>query len=77
MKKKPAKQRGRPLGATGNAKTELIQVRVSALEKQGFEQAASDDGLSLAAWIRQRLRHVCREDLQKNGRRIPFLSGVE
>lgn len=74
MKKNTKPQRGRPPGTTGKAKTEVIQFRANALEKQAFAQAAADAGLSVASWLRERVRQVCRDELEKNGRRVSFLS---
>jgi hypothetical protein len=75
MRKQPDKRRGRPPGATGNAKSAVVQFRADALEKMGFEQAAKDAGLSVSSWSRSRLRQICREELEKNGREVPFLAG--
>ena len=72
MKKK---QRGRPRGSTGRAKTGFIHLRVGEQEQQGFTEAAELAGLALSAWARERLRAVCRRELEENGRSVPFLSG--
>ena len=73
MKKQRKNPRGRPPGATGNAKSEVVQFRADALEKQAFEQAAKDAGLTVSSWVRERIRQVCRDELEKNGRKVPFL----
>ena len=73
MKKQNKNPRGRPRGVTGNAKSQVIQFRADALEKQAFEQAAKDAGLTVSSWVRERMRHVCRDELEKNGRQVPFL----
>jgi hypothetical protein len=67
------KQRGRPAGATGKAKQGFIHVRVDELEQEGFAEAAALAGLTVSAWARERLRQVCRKELQKNGKVVPFL----
>lgn len=66
-KRKP----GRPKGRT---KGELAQIRISKLEKQSFADAAILDGKSFSEWARDRLRRLAREELQKAGRPVPFLS---
>jgi hypothetical protein len=73
MTKRTTKRRGRPRGSTGQAKTEVVQFRVNSLEKQGFEEAAKIAGLSVSSWIRERIRQICRDELEKNGREVPFL----
>jgi hypothetical protein len=69
--KKPT--RGRPPGSTGKAKTELLQLRVDQLEKQGFAEAAELAGIGVSAWARERLRQICRKELEQHGRKAPFL----
>ena len=69
------KKWGRPLGSTGKAKGKLLQVRVDELEQLGFAKAAELAGIGLSAWARERLRIVCRRELEQNGQQVPFLSG--
>jgi hypothetical protein len=54
-------------------KTEFMQLRVQADEKQTFEQAASLAGLPLSAWVRERLRRAARIELVDANRPVPFL----
>ena len=68
---------GRPEGSTGKARDELIQMRVNAVEKQGFSNAAQLSGLTVSAWARERLRCICREELETAGQNVPFLSGQD
>jgi hypothetical protein len=70
------KKRGRPRGTSGKAKTGLLQLRVDTLEKQGFVQAAELAGIGISAWARERLRQVCRRELEEHGYAVPFLSGT-
>jgi hypothetical protein len=69
-----SKKRGRPAGSTtGKAKSELMQIRVDAAEKQAFAEAAALDGKDLSGWARDRLRRLSRQELQQAGRPVPFL----
>jgi hypothetical protein len=68
-----AKRRGRPSGSTGKARSELLQIRVDALEKEAFEEAARFAGLTASGWARARLRTICRKELEQQGRSVPFL----
>jgi len=54
---------------------ERIEIRVQPEEKQGFEDAAAVAGISLSAWIRERLRLAAVRDLEAASRSIPFLKG--
>lgn len=59
-----------------NTKTLTIQVRLSADEKLGFEQAAELAGIPLSSWVRERLRLTAIRELEGAGRRIPFIPEV-
>ena len=67
-------RRGRPHGATGKAKGELMQVRLDVAEKQAFTDAASMDGKDLSEWVRDRLRRIARQELEKAGKPVAFLA---
>jgi hypothetical protein len=69
------KKRGRPPGSTGKAKNDLLQLRVDELEKEAFQRAADLAGIGISAWARERLRQVCKRELESNGEKAPFLSG--
>ena len=43
-------KRGRPQG--GEAKSDLMQIRLDAAEKQAFADAAALDGKDLSEWVR-------------------------
>jgi len=58
---KTKSQRGRPQGSTGKAKSDLMQVRLDAAEKQAFTDAAAMDGKDLSEWVRDRLRRLARQ----------------
>jgi len=42
-------------------------------EKQGFREAADIAGITLSAWIRERLRTAAKQELEREGREVPFL----
>ena len=58
-------------------KDENIMIRVSPLEKEGFERAAEIAGISLSSWARQRLRSASIKDLQEINEKIPFLKPIK
>jgi uncharacterized protein (DUF1778 family) len=70
-----AKKQGAPRKPPGKRKSELIQLRVTATEKQAFSDAADLDGKKLAEWIRDRLRRLARDELQDGGLAVAFLVG--
>jgi hypothetical protein len=57
-------------------KTELIKVRVTPAEKEGFQEAADLAGIALSAWIRERLRAAAIRELEAAGRPVPFVRRV-
>jgi hypothetical protein len=44
-------------------------------EKEAFEKAAKLSGISLSAWVRERLRRAAIVELREAGLSIPFLEG--
>jgi hypothetical protein len=52
---------------------ELLQVRVTAMEKEAFDNAAELSGLALSAWVRERLRQNALRELEAAKRPIAFL----
>ncbi|MEQ1902083.1 MAG: hypothetical protein ABL866_15290 [Devosia sp.] len=58
-------------------KTDFMKIRVSDDEKESFDLAAKIAGISLSAWVRDRLRRVVRRELQEAGQKVPFLHGIE
>jgi hypothetical protein len=69
------KRRGRPKKSSEAVKSESILLRMAKLEKQGFTDAARLAGLDLSAWIRERLRIMARQELEKAGQSVAFLEG--
>lgn len=53
-------------------KTASSELRIGEDEKEGFRLAANLAGLSLSAWMRERLRDSAATTLEAEGRRIPF-----
>jgi uncharacterized protein (DUF1778 family) len=56
----------------GFVKTNTIEMRVSNDEKEAFRKAADISGLTLSAWIRERLRKAAVSELEHAGVPIPF-----
>jgi len=59
--------------STENKQTELLQLRIRPSEKEAFSDAASIAGISVSAWVRERLRLVAIRELEDAGRKIAFL----
>jgi hypothetical protein len=57
-------------------KTEILQIRVSDTEKEGFELAAALAGISVSSWVRERLRLSAIRELEGAGRRVPFVPEI-
>jgi uncharacterized protein (DUF1778 family) len=54
-------------------KTEYIELRCDAAEKESFAKAAEVAGMSLSGWIRDRLRRVSRKELEDMEMPVAFL----
>jgi predicted HicB family RNase H-like nuclease len=67
------KKRGGQPKPAERRKGRYLQIRVTESEKEGFDVAAELAGISLAAWVRERLRLAAREELGGGGRQVPFL----
>lgn len=50
-----------------------LQVRLTLAEKETLAMAAQAAGLSVSAWVRERIRKAARTELQDAGIRVPFL----
>jgi hypothetical protein len=59
------------------AKTATYKIRLTGPEKTAFQDAAELSGISLAAWIRDRLRRVATRELEDAAREIAFLRSKE
>ena len=58
------------------AKSAFIKVRLMEDEKLTFQEAADLAGISLSAWMRERLRREARRELEEAGKPIAFLRNV-
>jgi uncharacterized protein (DUF1778 family) len=54
-------------------KTETLKIRLGPEEKEAFQDAADLAGVSLSAWIRERLRKSARMELEEAGQQPLFL----
>jgi hypothetical protein len=63
------KKPGRPKGRT---KPDILQVRVSEVEKRAFAHAAEADGKGISEWTRDRLRRAAKEEAKAGGKSDPF-----
>lgn len=50
-----------------------LGIRLDPDEKEAFDAAAKLSGLALSAWVRERLRHAARKDLEAANMRVAFL----
>jgi len=67
------KKRGAPRKPLAQTKGELMQIRLSAAEKQGFVDAAELCGQSVSVWLRDQMRRTAQQQLQEAGRAVPWL----
>jgi predicted HicB family RNase H-like nuclease len=58
------------------SKSEILQIRVTDTEKEGFELAAALAGISVSSWVRERLRLTAIRELESAGRRVPFVPEI-
>ncbi len=57
-------------------KAQVLQIRLSDAEKQGFQIAANLAGIPLSSWVRERLRLAAIRDLESAGQKIPFVEPI-
>ncbi len=57
-------------------KGEVLQIRLTDLEKRGFVAAAELAGIPLSSWVRERLRLAAIRDLESAGQKVPFVRPV-
>ena len=57
-------------------KSEILQIRVTDSEKEGFELAAMLAGISVSSWVRERLRLSAIRELEGAGRKVPFVPEI-
>jgi hypothetical protein len=68
------RKRGRPPESPDRLKNEKFLLGLGLKEKQGFSEAAQIAGISLSAWMRERLRVAAAKELADAGRTVPFLN---
>ena len=66
------KRPGRPAKNSGK-KEESLLVKLSPGEKQAFKCAADLAGIGMSAWVRERLRHIARRELEEANIPVPFI----
>jgi hypothetical protein len=49
-------------------KNDVMRLRLLDSEKDAFQKAAEQSGLSLSAWVRERLRRIARIELKSIGK---------
>ena len=54
-----------------------LQVRLTQAERDTLKIAANSAGLTVSAWLRDRLRKAARIELQGAGIKVPFLENVD
>ena len=57
------KKMGRPVKSKADAKSVLLQIRLTAAEKSHFGAAARLADLKLSEWVRERLRQSADEEI--------------
>ena len=67
------KKRGRPPKDADRLHSDNILVRVESTEKEAFQIAADLAGVSLSAWMRERLRQVATKELKGAAMSNPLL----
>jgi hypothetical protein len=58
-------------------KEQVLQIRLTEAEKQGFAAAADLAGIPLSSWVRERLRLAAIRDLESAGQKIPFVKPIK
>jgi hypothetical protein len=66
-------KRGRPKRPADSIKQEYMELRLDTAEKEAFFQAAGAAGMSLSAWVRDRLRRAARKELEDLKMPVAFL----
>ena len=72
--KKTLSKGGRPPKGIDRVKAEYLDIRLLAVEKKAFRDAADLAGLDLSAWVRERLRMLARKELEAAGQPVAFLA---
>ena len=57
-------------------KGQVLQIRLSDAEKQGFQAAAAFAGIPVSSWVRERLRVAAIRELENAGQKVPFVEPI-
>jgi uncharacterized protein (DUF1778 family) len=63
--------------ALPHMRTTTIQIRLLPNEKDAFERAAELSGISVSAWVRERLRSAAIRELESAGQTASFVAPAE
>ena len=58
-------------------KHQVLQIRLTDREKEGFQAAADLAGIPLSSWVRERLRMAAIRDLETGGMRAAFVDRTD
>lgn len=70
-------KRGRPKLPKGEAKAEVLTLRLSPDEMKAIENTASKSGLSVSDYVRGRIFRIEPSVLVHNGNRVEVTNGTE
>jgi hypothetical protein len=59
--------------AVNGVKEEYLELRLYAVEKQAFKDAADLRGMALSVWVRERLRLAAQRELEEANRPVAFM----
>jgi hypothetical protein len=66
-------KRGRPKLPAGSKKGAYMEMWLHEAEKEAFVSAADAAGMSLSAWVRDRLRRASRKELEEFDLPVAFM----
>jgi hypothetical protein len=66
-------RRGRPKLPAGTKKGAYMEMWLHEAEKEAFVKAADAAGMTLSAWVRDRLRRASRKELENMEMPVAFL----
>lgn len=66
---------GRPVKA--NKLDQTLKIRMDAAEKRAFQDAADLAGISVSAWMRERLRRDAVRELEEASRPVAFRPPID
>lgn len=67
------KKTRKPKTNGSGVKEEYLELRLYAVEKQAFKDAADLQGLALSQWVRMNLRAVAQKQLQEANKPVAFI----